>query len=297
MRIFVTGATGFVGSAVVDELLGAGHTVLGLTRSDASAASLSAKGADVLRGDMTDLDVLRDGAKRADGVIHTAFNHDFSKFADNAADDARAIEAIGAVLEGSGRPLLVTSGVALLAPGRLAMESDVGPTPSASFPRASEATAAKLAARGVRAGVVRLPPSVHGDGDHGFVPILIKLARDKGEAGYADEGNNRWPAVHRLDAARVYRLAIERGAKDGVYHAIAEEGIAFRDIAGVIGKQLHVPVNAKPGEAAKDYFGWFAMFAGMDAPASSAKTRSLLGWQPEKRGLLADMEQAGYFAN
>ena len=296
MRIFITGATGFVGSAVVDELLGAGHQVLGLARSVASASSLSAKGADVLRGDLADLESLRRGAKESDAVIHTAFNHDFSKFADNADDDARAIETIGAVLEGSERPLLVTSGLAFVAPGRLAVESDAAPVVSASFPRASEASALKLVARGLRAGTVRLPPSVHGDGDHGFVPFLVNLAREKGEAGYVDEGNNRWPAVHRLDAARVYRLAIERGAKDGVYHAIAEEGIPFKEIAGVIGKQLDVPVRGKRGSAAQDYFGWFAMFAGMDVPASSAATRERLGWKPEKRGLLADMQQAGYFA-
>lgn len=296
MRIFVTGATGFVGSAVVDELLAAGHGVVGLARSDESAASLSAKGAEVARGDLTDLDSLRRGASDVDGVIHTAFNHDFSKFADNAAMDRHAIETIGAVLQGSDRPLIVTSGVALLAPGRLATESDAPPVPSASFPRESEAAAAALAARGVRVGIVRLPPSVHGDGDHGFVPILIKLAREKGIAAYADEGMNRWPAVHRLDAARVYRMAIERADVGGAYHAIAEEGIAFKDIAGAIGRGLDVPVASKSGEEAKQHFTWFTMFASMDAPASSAKTRDRLGWKPEKRGLIADIEQADYFA-
>ena len=244
MHVFVTGATGWVGSAVVEDLIGAGHRVTGLARSADKAAALAATGAEVLHGTLDDLDLLRDGASAADATIHTAFNHDFSKFADNAAQDQRAIETLGAALEGSDRPLLVTSGLALLAPGRLATEADAPPS-DPSWPRKSEPAALALAARGVRAASVRLAPSVHGVGDHGFIPILIRLAREKGVAAYIGEGLNRWPGVHRVDAARLYRLALEQGVTEAAYHAVADEGVAFRDIAAVIGRRLGIPVESR----------------------------------------------------
>lgn len=290
MHVFVTGATGWVGSVVVKDLLGAGHRVTGLARAADKAGTLAATGAQVLCGTLDDLDALQAAAREADAVVHTAFNHDFSKFAENSGQDQRAIEAFGAALAGTRKPLLVTSGLAMLATGRAATEDDV-PAAHPGMPRKSEATARSLTARGVRAATVRLPPSVHGVGDHGFIPILMRLALEKGVSAYIGEGANRWAATHREDAGRVYRLALEQGVTEAAYHAVAEEGIAFRDIAQAIGRKLSLPVE--PREPA--HFGWFANFAAMDMAASSARTRELLGWAPAQAGLLADIAQPDYF--
>jgi nucleoside-diphosphate-sugar epimerase len=293
MRVFVTGATGFIGTAVVRELIDAGHQVLGLARSDAAAKSLVVAGADVHRGSLDDLESLRSGAVAADGVIHAAFIHDFSNYGPAAEADRRAIEALGDALAGSHRPLIVTSGTLLAqrqAP--LATEEDA---PNSNFPRKSEEAALALVVRGVRASVLRLPPSVHGKGDHGFVPHLISIAREKGVSAFIGDGLNRWPAVHRIDAALLYRLAIEKSSVGARFHGVADEGIPTREIAEVIGRQLNVPVISKSREEAADHFGWIAHFFGIDAPASSALTQERLGWRPIQVGLIADLNAAHYF--
>ena len=292
MKVFVTGASGFVGSAVVQELRQAGHQVLGLARSEASAQAVAAAGAEVLLGDLNDLDSLKRGAAATDGVIHLAYNHDFSQYEAAAGTDSSAIAAMGSVLAGSDRPLVVTSGFAGFALGRPATEED---TPTAGA-RLSEQAALALVPQGVRALVVRLAASVHDAGDHGFVPYLIGLARQKGEAAYLGEGLNRWPAVHRRDAARLFRLAVEQGVAGARYHGVGDEGVALRDIVTVIGRHLGVPVVSKSPEEAAEYFGWMARFAGLDMAASSALTQQRLGWQPTHLGLLEDLEQGDYFA-
>ena len=293
---FVTGATGWVGSAVTKDLIAAGHQVLGLARSDNGAAALAAAGRrNPPRLPRRPRQPQNAAPPQSDAVIHTAFNHDFSKFAENCEEDRRAIETIGAVLEGSDRPLLVTSGVALLAPGRTATEADAPPV-DRTFPRKSESAAAALAQRGVRATTIRLAPSVHGHGDHGFVPRVIQIAREKGVSAYIGDGLNRWPGVHVLYAAPVYRLALARGAAGGPFHAIAEQGVPFREIAEIIGRRLKIPVVSKSPDEAADHFGWFAMFAAMDAPTSSDRTMSLLNWTPHHPGLLADIDHLAYFA-
>jgi len=293
MRVFVTGATGFIGSRIVRELIDAGHRVLGLTRSDAGAQSLIAAGAEVHRGSLEDLESLRSGAAQAEAVIHTAFNHDFSKFAANCEDDKRAIEALGDALAGSNRTLIVTSGIGALAPGRLATE-DIEVTLHPAMPRVSEQTALAQVARGVNVSVVRLP-QVHDTLKQGLVSYTIQLAREKGVSPYIGEGFNRWAAAHVLDVAHLYRLALEKREPGARYHAVAEEGLSMREIAEVIGRGLKVPVVSITPEEASAHFGWLAIFAGLDMPASSAQTREKLGWSPTGPGLITDLENMRYF--
>ncbi len=295
MRVFLTGATGFIGSAIVPELINAGHQVLGLARSDEGAKSLLAAGAQVHRGNLEDLESLRSGAAMTDAVIHTAFNHDFSKYMANCEADSRVIEALGSVLAGSDRPLIITSGTGMAnnTPGRTAMEEDAAAS-SAAVPRAaSEEAADSVAARGVRVSVVRLP-QVHNTRKQGLVTYAIAMAREKGVSAYVGDGLNRWPAVHVLDTARLYKLALEKGEAGVRYHAVAEEGVPLRDIAEVIAEGLKVPVVAISPEEAAVHFGWLGMFAGRDVPASSAQTQERLGWHPTGPGLIADLKQMHY---
>lgn len=292
MRVFVTGATGFIGSAVVQELIAAGHQVLGLCRSEEKAPALEAAGAEVHRGSLEDLESLARGAAQADGVIHLAFNHDFSTFAQNCEDDRRVVQALGAALAGSGRPLIVTSGTAMAnaLPGQPAVE-DGATIASDVIPRAaSEEAAAAVSAAGGNVCVVRLS-QVHNPDKQGLVSYAAALFREKGVCAYIGEGRNRWPAVHLLDAARLYRLAIERAQPGARYHAVGEEGVPLRDITEVVAGRLGLPVKSIAAEEAPAFFGWLTGFAAHDLPASSEQTRKMLGWQPSGPGLLADLAQ------
>ncbi|QEY72031.1 SDR family oxidoreductase [Pseudomonas denitrificans (nom. rej.)] len=290
MNVFITGATGWVGSVIVRELIQAGHQVSGLVRSESRAAELVAAGAKVIHGTLDDLQLLTATAAASDAVIHTAFNHDFSRFVENAEQDRLAIRALGQGLTGSGRRLIVTSGVAVVSPGNLITEDmhqvDTG------HPRRSEFEALAVKEQGVQVSVVRLAPTVHGAGDHGFVPTLIELARRTGVSAFLGDGANRWPAVHRLDAGRLYRLILDSAEPGFAYHAVAEQGVQFREIAEVIGRRLGLPVESRPEE----YFGWFARFAGGDFPTSSDLTQRACGWHPDQPGLIDDLDSSAYFS-
>jgi len=306
MRVFVTGASGWIGSAVVPELLGQGHQVIGLARSDASANALTAAGAEVHRGTLDDLDGLRDAAVASDGVIHLAFKHDLAFTGDfqGAADaDRRAVETIGEALAGTDRPFLIASGTLGVSPGSVATEQDGhGSNPAVAAwgrgPQTRWGTAEyliSLGTRGVRSCVVRLPPTNHGDGDNGFMATLVDIAREKGASGYIGDGTNRWPAVHRLDSARLFRLGLEKAPAGSTLHAVADEGVPIRDIAEVIGRHLDIPMISVAPEDAPAHFTWLAGFLGADSPASSTLTRELLGWQPTQPGLIADLDEGHYF--
>lgn len=295
MRVFVTGASGFVGSAIVKELLQAGHKVLGMVRSDSAAEELSKTGAEVYRGNLEDLESIQKGTVGCDAIIHTAFNHDFSRFKANCEDDRKVILALGEALSGSDRPLVITSGVGLLNYGRPVTEDD-RPAGSDIIPRAaSEEAANAVADTGVHSYIVRLPPTVHGKGDHGFIPIVIGMAKEQGESIYIGKGNNQWAAVHRLDAAVLYRLIIEKQPAQRVFHAVDEGGIPFKKIATTIGEELNLPVVSKEEKEAEDHFGWFTHFAKIDCSASSGQTRKSLGWEPEQQSLLEDLVPGIYF--
>ncbi|KAJ4301559.1 hypothetical protein N0V90_003652 [Kalmusia sp. IMI 367209] len=298
MRVFVTGASGFVGKAVTKELLAAGHTVLGLARSDESADVIASLGAGVHRGSLTDLSALKAGAASCDGVIHLAFLHDFASFAASAEIDRNAINALADALAGSNRPLLVTSGTLLVPRGRVATEEAVyDPNSSVLAVRGeSEELTKRLASKNVRTAVVRLAPVIHGDGDVMFMHMLITNAREKGVSAYVGDGLNRWPATHVLDAAAAYRLAVEKAPAGSMLHAVAEEGVQLKDIATIIGKKLGVPVESKTADKASEHFGMLAEVVGADNPVSSAKTREVLGWSPKQRGLLDDLENGKYFS-
>jgi nucleoside-diphosphate-sugar epimerase len=293
MRIFVTGATGFIGSAVVAELISGGHQVVGLARSDSSAQAAADAGADVQRGSLNDLDSLRQAAQTSDGVIHLAFNHDFDDFANVAELDRRAVETLGGALAGSDRPLVVAGGILWLSPGKTLTEDQPAPP---DLPRFSEKAVLEFTDRGVRAAVVRLPPSVHGEGDHGFVPRLIEVAREKGRSAYVGDGSNRWPAVHRLDAARAFRLAVESAPAGSILQATDDDGVPARAIAETIGKHLDLPVTSVVPEQSYEHFGWIGPLFSVDAPATSVRTRERLGWRPEHAGLLDDLDAGHYFS-
>ena len=295
MRIFVTGASGWVGSAVTKDLIDHGHQVLGMVRSDAGADIVAKLGAEVYRGNLEDPESLRKGASGTDGTIHTAFSHDFSKFVQNGQDEQAAIGVLADALKGSGRPLVVTSGAAFLPGDRLATEDDVPPNGAHAIPRDPETPAMAAVADGVRASLIRLSPSVHGDGDKGFVAILVGIAREKGAVAYVGEGQNHWPAVHRFDAATLYRLAVEKGEAGKRYHGVAEEGVPFRDIAAALAKGLNLPLISIAPDKAAEHFGWFANFAAINCRVSSAKTRAELGWNPTGPTLLEDIEAGHYF--
>ncbi|HEY4289258.1 MAG TPA: SDR family oxidoreductase [Puia sp.] len=295
MRVFVTGATGFIGTAITKELINNGHQVLGLARSEASANALKAAGAQVHPGDLQDIDSLRSGAAASDGVIHAGFIHDFTRFKEVCDVDKLAIETMAEVLKGSDRPLIVTSGTGLVSPGQLATENIIPPL-NPAWPRASEQAADAAVALRVRASSIRLSPSVHGDGDlHGFIPILINTARQKGVSAYIGDGINRWNAVHRLDAAHLFRLAVEKGEAGARYHGVGEQEITFKAIAEAIGKKLKIPVASLTPDEAAEHFGWFSRFAAIDCPASSQLTQQRLNWRPTHSTLLEDMAGNVYF--
>jgi len=295
MRVFLTGANGWVGSAITRELLDAGHTVVGLVRSKENGEALAAAGGTPLLGSLSDLGVLREGASHADSVIHTAFGLDFSKILELSEEDREAIETFGEAFAGSDRPIVVTSGLGLLPPGETFTE-DARPPIIPAFPRASEQTAFALAERGLRASVVRLSRSTHGVGErHGFVPMLAAVAREKGKSAYVGDGQNLWPAVHRLDAARVFRLALERGGRNEAFHAVAE-GVPFRLIAEAIGRQVGVPARSLTPEEAETHFGGLAVWVAGSGPASSEMTRAVLGWEPREIGIISDIDRPEYYA-
>ena len=296
MRVFITGAAGFIGSATTRELIAHGHQVIGLARSEANVEALKKLGAGVHRGSLEDLDGLKSGAKSADGVIHCAFIHDFAKFAENGQIDKRAIEAMGDVLAGTDKPFIVTSGTGLIAPG-VTVTEDMRRDDAGHMPRVSEQAGLAYAKRGARAMAIRLP-QVHGEkGKAGLISYIVESARQKGVATYVGEGKERWAAAHVLDVAPLYRLALEKGAANGIYHAVGEEGVPMRQIVEVVGRALNVPVKSIKPEEAGEYYGPLAMFAGLDMPASSAKTQIQLGWKPKEIGLIADMGQPGYWAD
>lgn len=300
MRVFVTGASGWLGSAVVPELLDAGHQVAGLARSDASAAALTEAGADVVRGTVDDLDVLRGAAAASDGVIHLAFKHDIAfsgDFRGAAEADRRAVDVFGEVLAGSDRPFVLASGLLGIAPGRTVTEQDMPAVDDSGFSvrQATGLAALDLASRGVRSSVVRLAPTCHGEGDQGFMASLIDIARQRGVSGYVGDGANRWPAAHRLDIGRLFRLAVEKAPAGSVLHGAGEEGVAIRDVAEVIGRHLGVPVASVAPADAAEHFTWLGGFIGLDSPASSTATQALLDWRPSHPGLLEDLDKGHYF--